>query len=154
MADLNTKQRRKAVDEILHDAPVMVSRRALSMHLTKRMRDDHGFEYPNRVMRKTDIDTWANALPVPDRKGVSLTLLAKALDVADKAAADLQFSASVRALEFARSITGADLSALETPGESVYDAMAAGIEGLFAEISKRDTLDSINDEESTNGEIG
>ena len=72
---MDTKKRRVLVREILDDAPAMTSRRLLSKHLTAEMSKQHQFTYPNTFMRKADIDRWANNLEVPDRKGISLTLV-------------------------------------------------------------------------------
>ena len=112
---MNTNERRKAVKEIMDGAPPMVSRWKMSENLTRELQAQHGFTYPNRMMRKSDIDWWVKGLKVDDRQGVSITLYLKALAIADLATDHKRFGEAVKALEFVKSLLGLDLSAAESP---------------------------------------
>ena len=96
----------------------MVSRLRQSAHLTGELKEQHGFTYPNRPMRQHDLDWWVKGLQVADRRGVSVTLLNKALQIADLATDAGKFGEGVKALDFVRTLTGSDLSAAESGDHS------------------------------------
>ena len=134
---MNTNERRKAVKEIMDGAPPMVSRWKMSEHLTRELKEQHGFTHPNRPMRKHDLDWYVKGLKVDDRQGVSVTLFLKALAIADLATDHKRFGEAVKALEFVRSLLGLDLSASESGDH-------AEIRGLLHEAFSRDRIGTEN----------